>query len=619
MRGPAGRTRTSARRPRNVSMLTICVAAAMAAGISCGGGQTRLNLFSTDWTDDSGASIARVYERVGHAPAPPSADVAIAVVGNAGRIIGLRLSDGGAAPGKWSFTHSLDGRPVVAGNVVVASGGGEVFALDAATGKPVWRRPTGGLPLLGAGDDGTVTVVAFRSAGGVGSVLLAVARDGQIVRQIETPKALGTPAVLGHLAFVPWAGQYVSVIDPANGDEAARVTLRQETSRAWTQSGALWFGENGFVRFDERIRDASKGKASTVMVPTRELPGMPRVAPPGDEPMPAAANALDKTREYAKPMATDAGAALEDGRWYGTYFRLAMGFDAEHERLTWVHMQDADIVGGAAAAGGLVLCDEHGKIAELDAKTGTVVATLDLGEPVESCIVNVDAFRITGPAAAAKPLAAQLADAVRADEPQLVIAQKLLLRELAAAEDEVATSALVDAASDPRTSPDLLPAARDALANRRNGAAAMEAALARHYDFLKDVLRSPPVGPIADALGAMKDKAAVPLLVGHLFDPADTDNDVKRAAAAVAVLAEADVAPALRQFFGMYRATAANDDISAAVVSTAEALVGMNDTPGIAQVEAAQANAATVPYARERLGAVLASRPTPPPAPEPKK
>ncbi len=596
-----------------------CLAAATALAVACGGGQTRLNLFSTDWTDDSGASIARIYERVGRTPAPPAADVAIGVAGNAGKIVGMRLSDGASGSAKWTFAHALDSRPVIAGSVVVGSGGGEVFALDAATGKVIWRRPTGGLPLLGAGDDGTMTVLAFRSAGGVGSTLLAVLHDGQIVRQIETAKALGTPAVLGHLAFVPWAGQYVSVIDPANGDEAARVTLRQETSRAWTQSGALWFGENGFIRFDERIRDASKGKASTVTVPTRELPGMPRVSAPGDEPMPAAANALDKTREYAKPMATDAGAALEDGRWYGTYFRIAMGFDATSEKLAWVHMQDGDILGGAAAGGGLVLCDERGRIVALDAKTGSVVSTLDLGEPLESCAVNVDAFRVTGPAAPAKPLVMQLADAVRAEEPQLVIAQKLLLRELAASEDEVATSALVDAASDPRTSPDLLPAARDALANRRNGAAAMEAALGRHYDYLKDVLRSPPVGPIADALGAMRDKAAAPLLIAHLFDPADTDDDVKRAAAAVAIVCEADVAPALRQFFGMYRATAANDDIAAAVVSIAQGLVSVDDKLGVAQIEAAQADETTVPYARERLGAILASRPTPPPEEEPKK
>src|SRR5579872_5350559 len=110
----------------------------------------------------------------------------------------------------------------------------------------------------------------------------------------------------------------------------------------------------------------------------------------------------------------------------------------------------------------------------------------------------------------------------------------MLLKELAEMGDELATKALVDLASDPRTSPDLLVDARAALANRRNGATYMEAALARHYDYLKDVLRPPPVGPIAHALGAMNEKAAAPLLASHLFDPADTDDDVRETAAALA-------------------------------------------------------------------------------------
>src|SRR5262249_19584249 len=153
------------------------------------------------------------------------------------------------------------------------------------------------------------------------------------------------PAVVAGMAFVPWAGQYVSVIDLANGDEAARVTLRQETSRAWTEGGSLWFGGTGFVRFDEKIRDASRGRASVGGLPQRELPGMPKMTPPGTEPLPAAANALDKTREYAKPQSADTGAALADGRWYGTYFRLAMGFEPGHGKLAWVHLHAADFIG----------------------------------------------------------------------------------------------------------------------------------------------------------------------------------------------------------------------------------------------------------------------------------
>ena len=524
-------------------------------------------------------------------------------------MIGLPLAGGS----KWTFSHPLDARPIVSGNVVVGSGGGEVFALDAATGALVWRRPTGGLALLGAGDDGAVTVVTFRRSGNTGSVLLAVTHDGQIVRQIETEKALGSPAVVQGMAFVPWAGQYVSVIDLANGDETARVTVRQETSRAWTESGTLWFGEVGFIRFDDRIRDASKGKASTVAVPPRELPGMPKMIPPGYEPLAATANAEDKTREYAKPRPTQGGASLDDTRWYGTYFRLAMGFDADQGKIAWAHLHGSDFVGGAAASGGLVLCDEQGRVTELDAKNGAVLSEAELGEPVRACIVNVDAHRASGTAADAKPLATQLAEAVRADEPELVIAQKLLLRELARMDDESATQTLVDAASDPRTSPDLLPDARTALSNRRNGASFMEAALAKHYDFLKDVLRTPPVGPIAQALGAMKEKPAASLLTAHLLDPADTDDDVRQTAAALAVVAGPSELPALREFFGMYRATAEGDDLAAAVVSIGEALASLGDKPSRAQVEAAATDPTTVPYARDRLSALLAAEPPPPP------
>jgi outer membrane protein assembly factor BamB len=581
---------------------------ALGAAAACGGGQTRSGLFSTNWEDDGGVSIARVWERVGSTSVPESADVVVGIAGHSDKLVGLPLGGGS----KWTFAHPLDARPVVAGNLVIGSGGGEAFALDAKSGSVLWRRPTGGLPLLGAGDDGTVTVLTFRKTGGAGSVLIAVGHDGQIVRQVETEKPVGIPAVLGRLAFVPWAGQYVTVIDLANGDETARVTLREQTSRAWTQGGSLWFGEVGYVRFDERIRDASKGKATTVTIPARELPGSPRLMAPGDKPLPVAADAQDKVHLYARPQGTSGGASIQDDRWYATYFRLALGFDAAKGKLGWVHLHGTDFVGGAASVGGVVLCDEQGKIIELDAKTGGAAAELDLGEPVKACVVNVDAQRAGGPPATVKPLAQQLSDAVKVGDLQLVTTQKLLLRELSTMEDDTATATLVDLASDPRTSPDLLGEARTALANRRNGASYMQAALGRHYDFLKDVLRPPPVGPMAQALGAMKEKAAAPLLASHLFDPADTDDDVRQTAAALAVVATPAQIPALREFFAMYRATAANDDIAGAVVSVGQALVALQDA---AMVVAAAKDETTVPYAKERLQAIVSSLPSK--APEP--
>ncbi|MDP9150241.1 MAG: PQQ-binding-like beta-propeller repeat protein, partial [Myxococcota bacterium] len=289
--------------------LTVTAALLLASLASCGGGQTRLKVFSTDWEDDRGASIARVWDRVSGAAIPPAADVVVGIAGNADKLIGMPLS----GDAKWTFSHALDARPIVAGNVIVASGGDETFALDAKTGTALWRRPTGGMTLLGAGDDGTVTVASFRRAGATGTLLLAVTHDGQVMRQIETEKALGAPAVLGRMAFVPWAGQYVSVIDLTNGNEAARVTLREQSSRAWTQGGALWFGELGFIRFDAHIRDASRGGASMVTPPVRELPGMPKLMASGNSPVAPIANAEDKTRLYARPESGDeAGDAAGD-------------------------------------------------------------------------------------------------------------------------------------------------------------------------------------------------------------------------------------------------------------------------------------------------------------------
>jgi outer membrane protein assembly factor BamB len=120
-------------------------------------------------------------------------------------------------------------------------------------------------------------------------------------------------------------------------------------------------------------------------------------------------------------------------------------------------------------------------------------------------------------------------------------------------------------------------------------------------------LRAPPVGPIADALGAMQETAAAGALASHLLDPADSEDDLKRAAAALAVIGGPKELPTMRQFFGMYRASAEDDDVAAAVVSIGKALMSLGDKAGRAAVEAAVQDPLTVPYARERLETLLAA------------
>jgi outer membrane protein assembly factor BamB len=464
----------------------------------------------------------------------------------------------------------------------------------------------GGLELHGAGDDGAVTVVTLSSPTGTGSTLLAILRDGSVVRQIETDQLLGTPAVLAGLAFVPWASQYISVLDLADGGEVARVVLRETTSRAWTTGGGLYFGEVGLFRFDEHIGEASRNRASHLALPARELPGAPKLMLPGGQKVGPAPGAPDKVRLYARPSSPPAPLAFDDGRFYATYFKLVMGFSADKGALAWVHTHASDVIGGAAAAGGVVLCDANGKVTVLGAKNGGVVAERDFGGPMASCVVQVEAYTPSGVEQDPGPLAAQLQRALQNRDTELATAQRLLLRELATVTDEQATETLVEIASDTRTSPALLGDARSELAARRNGARFMIAALERHYDFLKDVLRAPPVGPIAQALAAMNEKGAASALASHLVDPADTEDDVKQAALALVQLGSVSEVPTLKQFFAMYR-DAPDDtaELSDAVVSVGQALLKLGGAEGRVVVDSALAHTLTNPAAKAKLQAII--------------
>jgi hypothetical protein len=194
-----------------------------------------------------------------------------------------------------------------------------------------------------------------------------------------------------------------------------------------------------------------------------------------------------------------------------------------------------------------------------------------------------------------------LSVALRDNDAQLVSAQRLFLRELATENEESATKVLVDLASAPQTPPVLLVDARAALATRQNGAEYMRAALAKRYDFLKDVLRAPPVGPIAQALASMKDASAAPLLADHLFDPADTDDDVMQTAKALAVLGGPPQLPTLKEFFSVYHASAENTEITSAVVSVGESLLRFGGKDGRALVDKAIADPNTVPEISAKL------------------
>ena len=545
--------------------------------------------------------IEAVRQALASTPVPAGADVAVGVAGHGQRLIGQPLS-GGA---RWTFVHNIDSRPIIAGGVVVAAGGGELFALDARDGHRLWARPIGALGIRGAGDDGTFTVVTMTRAGGPGSTLLAVGHDGSVLRQIEADVALGSPSVVSHLAFVPWSNQYVSVLDVSDGRETARLLLRETTSHAWTSGGALYFGELGMFRFDEKIKDASKGHADHVGLPTKTLPGQPLFFAPGADVARSVATAADETRLYARPSRANAPLALDSDRFYATYFRLVFGLTAHQARLAWVHVLPVDAIGGAAGQGSLVLCDTSGKLTALDAQGGGVYeAPPALGEALESCVVQVDAFVPTGNPASPGPLVGQIRLALQDRDRELASGQTFMMRELATLNDEAGTEILLEMATDSRLTPAAQEEIRTALAGRRSGARYYVATLDKHYDFLRDVA-APPVGPLAIALTAMKDPGAAHALALHLFEPADSDKDLLEVARALVTLAGPAEAPLLAQFFALYRdAPPEPEEIPLAAGLVAEALLRVGGKEGDAIVHAALAHAGTNPHVRAKIQAL---------------
>jgi hypothetical protein len=224
---------------------------------------------------------------------------------------------------------------------------------------------------------------------------------------------------------------------------------------------------------------------------------------------------------------------------------------------------------------------------------------------------------VSAPAAAAAPLPLQIEEALGLHEDELLAAQELLVRELAHLPDERATTTLLSLLSDPRAAPALARQAREALAHRKSGAAAMKQVLARRYDFLHGVLTAPPVAACARALAAMNETSASGLLAAHLLEPASTDEDVREAALALEKLAQPSDANELRRFFSLYRGVGDSDDVARALSAVATAYVRVGGDEARATVNAAQNDGLTAERHRDTLATLLAPTSPNPTSPNP--
>jgi outer membrane protein assembly factor BamB len=564
--------------------------------------------FSETWQSDQGKSIAALEERLRAAKAPPAAPVAVGV--NETGLYGVTLPSGK----RWTHQGTADTVPIVAGDLVIASNAGALFALDAKTGQELWSVPIKNRKLRGAGDDGNVTVAVVAGENPGKSRLVAVTRSGEVLRTIDSTVDLGFPAVKAGIAFIPWSSQYVSAIDLKSGDEVARLLVREIVTQARNFNGDLWFGEKGLVRFDDKIGLATTNQGTHVGLPARQLPGKPLWLGSGNQLWPVSNSARLKIRISAQPTAADGTPHLTNHAYLASYFRVVLGLSEQDGGVRFVKSLGGDALGMSAAQHGFAVCDASGKVSLVSEKGGDA-GSADLGARLTACALDASALTLseTQPAAA---LAEQIGQALSDLTPDMAVAQKLLVDELTKQDDPLVTKILIDLTSSAKIPPDLRAAARKLIATRRSGKEYMLAALERHYDYVSDVLLPPPLGPLADALAAMNEVSATPLLARHLNDPANEMADVERAAVALGKLATPAEYEDLRTFFALYRATADEPSLVKAVVAIGGALLRIGGAPGKTVVERAALDPLTQADVKRGLSALLATQSEAPGAPK---
>jgi hypothetical protein len=363
--------------------------------------------------------------------------------------------------------------------------------------------------------------VSLEGVSGKRSVMLAIDREGNLLRQFYETATVGSPAVFDEFAFLPYGAGFVVVFDLVGGSEVARVVSDRPVSRAFIEDGQLYFGEEVAIRYDRHLVAARTGGGTSFSPPSRRFPGDPRWLLPGDTTLPLHTTQSDAVRFYRQPGRE---AVL-------SYHRLVLGLDGD-DAIRWVHRDDEIHVGGAAGRHTVALCTAAGAIEWLDLVSGAQVARADVGAPLTSCQVQND-----GPPGLAPrplpPLEDQLHGALDRVDPLHLPMALVLLDELYAIGGDRATATLVQ------------------LGRRQSGFAAIVDTLSawsrrwQAYDL--------PVAALADAARRGGVTAAAPPLARGLHHPYAPAADLEAVTRALARLATPRERRDLAVFFGRYR------------------------------------------------------------------
>jgi hypothetical protein len=531
------------------------------------------------------------------------APAALAVGASTDELIGARLDRAPTDARPWRTEIAASAPLLLAPGIVVFGSGHQLVALSSESGRRLWAMPARGASALASSADADQTALLLNDRWGRRWIAVYDRAARERLR-VSADAALGAPALLGGTLLVPTGEGYVSAIDLATSAERARIRLGSLPLQPLWFEDRLLFGGPPWV---EAARDAPG-----YSLPRRPLPEPVRNGP-GEPSMPSAGKRpVDATRVYIAPAARAASAGADARDIYmATYGRIAFGLEREHGTLQWVIALPGRVLSAAAVAGGFAVCDDSGSVRLLAAQTGHVERQwqllrerrVALGEPtLMACALSSGRVRWPDPDAAISPtppLLDQLASVLRLSDPTLTEAQRFLSRELAARPEPEATRVLIELVTRHSLDRLLQSEAEDLLATRRVGQDHMLAALADAVARGEQAL--PPIAPLGEALAALGERRAAPLLAHQLNRPAHTAHAIARAAAALEVLASEAEYDELSVFFSLHRTSADDAEWVAAVVSIGRTLLRVGGPEARTLLQFAVRDPLTVPDVKNAL------------------
>jgi hypothetical protein len=548
--GPGGSPRVARRG------LAACGALLAIATAACGQSANPRG-FDVDFPSNRASEIRGVADALAARPAEAPPATLVTTLLRPER--GFAVFDLPTGRQRFRVQQEIDARPIVVGDLVVSHSGREVIAWDANSGAIRWRKHDHGYPLTGAGGDGSAVAVAMGPGGlnrRAGYLLVVDARDGRTLLEREIPQALGTPTVSAGFAFVPWGGQYLSVFDVGRNVEHTRLHSTDDVyARARVERGAVYFGGRSLYRFEPDAAAGTRDNARMLRVPREDLPGNPPLTLDGYEGQLVQRNARERVAVISRMDPDGPRASTTDNLVYSLFHRVVFAVDPRDGAVKWGHLHDADVTGAEAVRGGLVLVDESGHVAMLDAALGHVRWRQRVeARPLQGILgLPLDFSPPREGAETPQTGADTLLATAGGTDTRMLPARVFATRALAQMPGADATRALLDVSSRASFPPELRSAAGEALAARTDGIDALVAALDVHYDYVRGTV-APPVGYIAQAIGRARASSGVAPLVRHLNDPETPATDLPFITGALRELGDPTALPALLDFLRLYHA-----------------------------------------------------------------